>query len=178
MKVFSAVFLTLISLQSVAKTVEDVRVDGLIQMPSARAFDLIGFDDNESYDSNKVYDAINSLFNTGFFSDVDVYDDNGILVFDVVERASIGDLTISGNELVNTEDLERGLKLSGLEIGEIYKPETLNQITQELQRQYFALGRYSAKVNITVDDMPRNREIDLQYKAVPLCLYGVWPEKK
>jgi outer membrane protein insertion porin family len=156
-KVVSAVFLALISVQSFAKTVEDVRIDGLVQMPSSRAFDVIGFDKNESYNSDKVYQAINSLFNTGYFSDIDVYEENNILVFEVAERPSIGNLTIEGNELIKTEDLERGLKLSGLEIGEIYKPETLNQIVQELQRQYYALGRYSAKVDIVVKDMPRNR---------------------
>ncbi len=157
MKVVSAVFLALISVQSVAKTVEDVRIDGLVQMPSARAFDVIGFDEEKSYDSDKVYQAISSLFNTGFFSDVNVYEEDNVLVFDVVERPSIGNLTIEGNELINTEDLERGLTLSGLEIGEIYKPETLNQIAQELQRQYYALGRYSAKVDIVTEEMPRNR---------------------
>lgn len=156
-KVVSAVFLALISVQSFAKNVEDVRIDGLVQMPSSRAFDVIGFDKNESYDSNKVYQAINSLFNTGYFSDIDVYEESNVLVFDVEERPSIGNLTIEGNELIKTEDLERGLKLSGLEVGEIYKPETLNQIVQELQRQYYALGRYSAKVDIVVEDMPRNR---------------------
>lgn len=157
MKVVSAVFLALISVQSVAKAVEDVRIDGLVQMPSARAFDVIGFDEEKSYDSDKVYQAISSLFNTGYFSDINVYEENDILVFDVVERPSIGNLTIEGNDLINTEDLERGLKLSGLEIGEIYKPETLNQIAQELQRQYYALGRYSAKVDISIEEMPRNR---------------------
>jgi len=156
-KVVSAVLLALISVQSFAKTVEDVRIDGLVQMPSARAFDVIGFSETESYDSAKVYQAITALFNTGYFSDIDVYEDSNVLVFDVEERPSIGNLTIEGNELVKTEDLERGLKLSGLEIGEIYKPETLNQIVQELQRQYYALGRYSAKVDIKVDEMPRNR---------------------
>ncbi len=156
-KIVPAVFLVLISMQSVAKTVEDVRVDGLVQMPSARAFDVIGFDEGKSYDSDKVYQAINSLFNTGYFSDIEVYEENSILVFDVVERPSIGNLLIEGNDLINTEDLERGLKLSGLEVGEIYKPETLNQIAQELQRQYYALGRYSAKIDIVVEDMPRNR---------------------
>ncbi|RNF73009.1 outer membrane protein assembly factor BamA [Marinomonas rhizomae] len=156
-KVVSAVFLALISVQSFAKNVEDVRIDGLVQMPSSRAFDVIGFDKNESYDSGKVYQAINSLFNTGYFSDIDVYEENDVLVFDVAERPSIGNLTIEGNELIKTEDLQRGLKLSGLEIGEIYQPETLNQIVQELQRQYYALGRYSAKVDIEVEDMPRNR---------------------
>ncbi|AEF55653.1 outer membrane protein assembly complex, YaeT protein [Marinomonas posidonica IVIA-Po-181] len=157
MRVVLAVLLTLISVQSIAKAVEDVRIDGLVQMPSARAFDLIGFNENQSYDSGKVYQAISALFDTGFFSDIDVYEENKVLIFKLVERPSIGNLTIEGNELVKTEDLERGLKLSGLEIGEIYKPETLNQIAQELQRQYYALGRYSAKVDISVEDMPRNR---------------------
>ncbi|MCB5161653.1 outer membrane protein assembly factor BamA [Marinomonas algarum] len=157
MKVVSAVLLALISAQSVAKTVEDVRIDGLVQMPSARAFDVIGFSESESYDSGKVYQAITSLFSTGYFSDINVYEENNVLIFDVEERPSIGNLTIEGNDLIQTEDLERGLKLSGLEIGEIYKPETLNQIVQELQRQYYALGRYSAKVSIAVEEMPRNR---------------------
>lgn len=156
-KVVSAVLLALISVQSFADSIEDVRVDGLVQMPSARAFDVIGFDKGEPYDSDKVYQAITSLFNTGYFSDIDVYEENNVLVFDVDERPSIGNLIIEGNELIDTEDLERGLKLSGLEIGEIYKPETLNQIAQELQRQYYALGRYSAKVDITIEEMPRNR---------------------
>ena len=157
MKFVSAVFLALISVQSFAKTVEDVRIDGLIQMSSVRAFDMIGFDESKSYDAGKVYQAINSLFSTGYFSDIDVYEENNILVFDVIERPSIGSLLIEGNELIDTEDLERGLKLSGLDVGEIYKPETLNQIVQELQRQYYALGRYSAKIDIVVEDMPRNR---------------------
>ncbi|WP_325101200.1 outer membrane protein assembly factor BamA [Marinomonas transparens] len=157
MKVVSAVLLALISVQSVAKNIEDVRIDGLVQMPSDRAFDVIGFDQNEAYDSGKVYQAINSLFNTGYFSDIDVYEENDVLIFDVAERPSIGNLTIEGNNLIKTEDLQRGLTLSGLEIGEIYEPETLNQIVQELQRQYYALGRYSAKVDILVDEMPRNR---------------------
>ncbi|MEL0625149.1 POTRA domain-containing protein, partial [Marinomonas arenicola] len=41
--------------------------------------------------------------------------------------------------------------------GEIYKPETLNKIQQELQRQYYALGRYAATVDVSIKDMPRNR---------------------
>ncbi|MEL0636008.1 outer membrane protein assembly factor BamA [Marinomonas sp. TI.3.20] len=157
MKVVSAVLLALISMQSVAKNIEDVRIDGLVQMPSSRAFDIIGFEQGQSYNSDKVYQAINSLFGTGYFSNIDVYEDKDVLTFKVDERPSIGDLTIEGNDLIKTEDLKRGLKLSGLEVGEIYKPETLNKIQQELQRQYYALGRYGAKVDVTTKKMPRNR---------------------
>lgn len=157
MKFVSAVLLALLSVQCFAKEVADVRIDGLQKMPTARAFDVIGFKEGQSYDSDKVYQSINDLFGTGYFSNIDVYDDDNVLVFKVTERPSIGDLTIDGNDLIATDDLKRGLKLAGLETGEIYKPETVNQIEQELQRQYYALGRYSAKVNISVEDMPRNR---------------------
>lgn len=134
-----------------------MKIDGLLQVPAARAFELIGFDKGQSYDSNQVYQSIKSLFASGFFSDIQVYEENNVLTFQVVERSSIGSLTIEGNELIPTEDLERGLKLSGLEVGDFYKPETLNQIQQELQRQYYALGRYSAKVEATINPLPRNR---------------------
>ncbi|MGO3344647.1 MAG: outer membrane protein assembly factor BamA [Marinomonas sp.] len=157
MKIVSAILLALISMQSFAKNIEDVRVDGLVQMSSSRAFDLIGFEQGQSYDSDKVYHAITALFGTGYFNNVDAYEDNDVLIFKVDERPSIGDLTIDGNSLIKTEDLTRGLKLSGLEVGEIYKPETLNKIQQELQRQYYALGRYGAKVAVTTNDMSRNR---------------------
>ncbi len=157
MKVFVAAVLACCSVQSFAKTVADVRVDGLLQMSATRAFDTIGFKQGEGYDSSKVYDAVNSLFATGYFSDIEVFEDNGVVIFKVVERPSIGQLTIEGNDMISKEDLQRGLTLSGLEVGEIYKPETLNQIEQELQRQYYALGRYSAKVSIEVEELPRNR---------------------
>ncbi|GAB3488588.1 outer membrane protein assembly factor BamA [Marinomonas epiphytica] len=157
MKFVSALLVALVSAQCLAENVKDVRIDGLVQMPSERAFDIIGFQQGQEYDSGNVYQAINGLFETGYFSNVDVYEDNDLLIFDVTERPSIGLLTIEGNDLISTEDLERGLKLSGLEQGEIYQPQTLNQIEQELQRQYFALGRYSAKVNLQLEEMPRNR---------------------
>lgn len=157
MKFVIALLSCFLSAHILAKNISDVRVDGLLQMPSSRAFELIGFEQGQSYDSEQVYSAVQSLFASGYFSDIKVYEENDVLIFKFVERPSIGELTIEGNDLVPTEDLNRGLKLSGLEEGEIYKPETLNQIEQELQRQYYALGRYSAKVDIDVSDMPRNR---------------------
>lgn len=157
MKFTLVLFALFFSVNSFAKTLSDVKIQGLLQMQPARAFELIGFKAGESYDSNQVYDSITRLFATGSFSDIQVYEEGDVLTFSVVERPSIGLLTIEGNELIATEDLERGLKLSGLEIGDFYKPETLNKIQQELQRQYYSLGRYSAKVELDINTLPRNR---------------------
>ncbi|TPE52823.1 outer membrane protein assembly factor BamA [Maribrevibacterium harenarium] len=157
MKVIVAAVLAMSSVVALAKEVSDVRVNGLMQMTPVRAFEIIGFERGQGYDSNRVYDAVKQLFASGYFSDIDVYEDNNELIFDVVERPIIGELNIEGNDLIATDDLERGLDVAGLQSGEVFKPDTLNQIEQELQRQYYALGRYSAKVDIDVEEMPRNR---------------------
>jgi outer membrane protein insertion porin family len=156
-KFFIALFLSVLSAHSLSKNIEDVRVDGLVKMLPAKAFEVIGFQQGQAYDSDQVHQAIKQLFDTGYFSNIDVLEDDGLLVFNVVERPSIGDLVIEGNDLIPLEDLKRGLKSSGLEVGEIYKPDSLNQIEQELQRQYYALGRYSAKVDLQISPMSRNR---------------------
>jgi len=156
-KLVVTLFVFFFSVNGFAKTLSDVRIDGLLQVPPARAFELIGVDSGQPYDTDQIYQSIKSLFSTGFFSDIQVYEDNNVLIFKIVERPSVGVLNIEGNELIPKEDLERGLKLSGLEVGDFYKPETINNIQQELQRQYYALGRYSAKVDIEVEPLPRNR---------------------
>ena len=157
MKVIVAAVLAMSSVVALAKEVSDVRINGLMQMTPVRAFEIIDFERGQGYDSNRVYDAVKQLFASGYFSDIDVYEDKNELIFDVVERPIIGELNIEGNDLIATDDLERGLNVAGLQSGEVFKPDTLNQIEQELQRQYYALGRYSAKVDINVEEMPRNR---------------------
>ncbi|TDO96393.1 outer membrane protein assembly factor BamA [Marinomonas balearica] len=157
MRIVFAVVMALFVNHSFAKSIADVRIDGLLLMQPSKAFNIIGFKQGQQYDSDNVYSAINALFASGYFSDIQVYEENDVLIFDVVERPAIGDLTIEGNDLIATEDLEKGLKFSGLVVGETYKPDTINQIEQELQRQYFSQGRYSADVDIDVTPLPRNR---------------------
>ena len=157
MKFVFTLCLMLLSLPAISKSVSQVQIEGLLQVPNARALEMIGYEDGTEYDLDAVHDSIRGLFASGFFNDIQVYEDQGILTFEVQERPSIGLLTIEGNDLIATEDLEKGLTRSSLEVGEFYKPDTLNQIEQELQRQYFALGRYNADVEVVTEDMPRNR---------------------
>ncbi|OUR72942.1 outer membrane protein assembly factor BamA [Marinomonas sp. 42_23_T18] len=147
----------LLSLPAISKDISQVKIDGLLQVPSARALEMVGYEEGTPYDLESVHSSIQTLFASGFFRDIQVFDDDGVLTFQVQERPSIGLLTIEGNDLIATEDLEKGLTRSSLEVGEFYKPDTLNQIEQELQRQYYALGRYNADVEVITEEMPRNR---------------------
>lgn len=157
MKFVFTLCLMCLSLPAISKSVSQVQINGLLQVPDARAFEMIGYEEGTEYQYESVHGAIQTLFTSGFFRDIQVYEDQGVMTFELSERPSIGLLVIEGNDLIPTEDLEKGLTRSSLEVGEFYKPDTLNQIQQELQRQYYALGRYNADVEVITEEMPRNR---------------------
>merc|ERR1711916_368211 len=66
-----------------------------------------------------------------------------------------------GNKAIKTDDLLRGLTENGLSEGQILKRATLEGLTQELERQYVAQGRYSASVDANVTVLPRN-QVDIK----------------
>ena len=49
------------------------------------------------------------------------------------------------------------LREAGLATGRVFVPSALDQLRQELQRQYYANGKYGMKVDAEVTDLPRNR---------------------
>jgi outer membrane protein insertion porin family len=59
-----------------------------------------------------------------------------ILVIKVVERPSIAKLTLRGNKDIKTDDLKKGLKQIGLSEGETFDRLALDNVQQELIRQY------------------------------------------
>lgn len=69
----------------------------------------------------------------------------------------MAEISISGNKIIKTEDLNDALKKAGLSEGQIYKPSTLEAMSSELERQYVGQGRYGAKVKTEVRNLPRNR---------------------
>ena len=83
--------------------------------------------------------------------------DGTVLVVNVVERPSIASIEISGNEEIETEALEQGLRQVELVEGRIFNRANLEVVEREIQSAYLALGRYSTTVDAEVEDLERNR---------------------
>jgi outer membrane protein insertion porin family len=75
----------------------------------------------------------------------------------VVERPSIAKLTLRGNKDIKTEDLTKGLKEIGLSEGETFDRLALDNVQQELIRQYYNRGKYNVSVIPHVTRLDRNR---------------------
>lgn len=139
----------------------DIRVEGLQRVSAGTVFSAVSLNVGDTADELRIRQLIRELFKTGFFLDVNVGRDGNVLVISVTERPSISEINIEGNKAIETEALLEGLEASGLAGGQIFKQATLEHIRQDLERQYVSQGRYGAKIEATVEELPRNR-IELQ----------------
>ncbi|NHO87854.1 outer membrane protein assembly factor BamA [Pseudoteredinibacter isoporae] len=137
--------------------VNDIRLEGLQRVSAGTVFASLPVQIGEELDGLAIQNATRELFKTGYFEDIQMGRDGNVLVVTVIERPAISEIAIEGNKAIKTEDLMKGLNDNGLAEGQIFKRATLEGLTQELRRQYVAQGRYSADVEATVVDLPRNQ---------------------
>ncbi len=144
-------------------TIEDIRVEGLQRIEAGTVFNYLPLNVGENLDESRAAEAVRALFKTGFFADVSLQREGGILVVQVEERPSIAKVTLTGNKDIRSEELEDGLKRIGLAEGQVFNRSLLEQVERELERQYFARGKYGMSIASEVKPLERNRvEVDLR----------------
>jgi len=137
--------------------ISDIRVEGLQRISEGTVFNYLPIDTNELLTASGARQAIRSLFRTGFFSSIDLEREGSILIINVQERPAIAAISLSGNKAIKDEDMYPVLADIGLAQGEVFQPQSLDRIKQELVRQYFSQGRYAVSVDSRVVELDRNR---------------------
>ncbi|MCH8079185.1 MAG: outer membrane protein assembly factor BamA [Proteobacteria bacterium] len=137
--------------------IEDIRVEGLQRITPGTVFNYLPMKVGDTYDDQLSAEAVRALFKTGFFKDVRLERDGGILVIILEERPSIGSITLSGNEDIRSEDLIDSLRQIGFAEGRAFDRSQLEKLEQELRRQYNSLGKYAVKLESTVTELDNNR---------------------
>jgi len=145
--------------------VSDIRIDGLSRISAGTVYNYLSINKGDRLTNDEAQRAIRALYQTKFFSDVEMDRDGDILVIKVIERPSIAKLTIRGNHDIKTDDLKKGLKEIGLTEGETFDRLALDNVQQELIRQYYNRGKYNVSVIPHVTQLDRNRvSIDLEIR--------------
>ena len=137
--------------------VEDIRIDGLQRVSSGTVFAAMPLSVGDLVDAETIRRTTRTLFRTGFFDNISISKDGGVLIIDVVERPAIAEITIEGNTAIPSEDLIKSLGDNGLAEGQIFRQAVLEGISRELERQYVGQGRYGANIVTEVEELPRNR---------------------
>ncbi len=167
-RITSAVILALLSASSLAVepfTIRDIRVEGLQRTEAGSVFSYLPVKVGDTFTDDVAAAAIKALYATGFFKDVKLEAQDGVLIVAVEERPSIAKLTLSGIKEFSEEDLKAGLKQTGLTEGRVFDKSMLDRAEQEMKRQYYNRGLYSVQVVTTVTPLERNR-VALQFDVV------------
>ncbi len=137
--------------------VKDIRVEGLQRTEAGTVFSYLPVKVGDALDADKADKAIKALYATGFFKDVRLEDQNGVLIVVVQERPAIARIDISGSKEFTETQIKDGLKQSGIVEGRIFDKAMLDRAAQEIRRLYYSHGRYAVVVTTNVAPLPRNR---------------------
>jgi outer membrane protein insertion porin family len=137
--------------------VKDIRVEGIQRTEPGTVFSYLPVKVGDTLTEDKASAAIQALYATGFFKDVQLDNQNGVLVVQVEERPAIAQLDFSGMKEFSKDDIKSSLKQLGLSEGRILDKSLLDKAEQELKRQYYNRGYYAVQVKTVLSPMERNR---------------------
>ncbi|MDB5863841.1 MAG: surface antigen [Betaproteobacteria bacterium] len=137
--------------------IKDIRVEGIQRTEAGTVFSYLPVKVGDTMTDEKASQTIRALFATGFFRDVSIEAEDGVLVVLVQERPSVAQIEFTGLKEFDKETVLKAMNQIGLAEGRIFDKGLLDRAEQELKRQYLSRGRYAASVSTTATPLERNR---------------------
>jgi len=108
----------------------------------------------------KVREDLRSIFDLGYFTDVQVdiksTPQGKEVIFIVVEKPSLKDIVIKGNEKVKLDDIKEKMTLRTRSILNLDKAK---EDSEQIRKLYFSKGYYGVKVEYKVDYLETNEAV-------------------
>jgi outer membrane protein insertion porin family len=137
--------------------VRDIKITGLKRVSTGTVLNYLPVQIGEELDSNSTSQIIRTLYETGFFQSVSLERQGNTLIVNVVERATIGSINITGNKELPSDKLKELLKEMGLVKGRVFQRSSLERLEKELKQAYTARGKYNARIEANVTTLTENR---------------------
>lgn len=137
--------------------VRDIKVTGLQRVSVGTVLNYLPVQVGEEIGPNATPQIIRALYETGFFQSVVLERQGSTLIVQVVERATIGSVTVVGNKEIPKDKMKDILKELGLVKGRVYQRASLERLEKELKQVYNARGKYNARIDSTVTELTENR---------------------
>lgn len=137
--------------------VKSIRVVGLQRVRVGTVYNYIPIQVGEELEPSETATVIRSLYDTGFFQSVRLEREGQTLVVYVVERATIGSVSVVGNTEIPADKMKEILKQMGLVKGRVFQGAALEHLEKELKQVYTARGKYNARIESNVTTLTENR---------------------
>ncbi len=154
---FAALFFAQAALAFDPFVIRDIRIEGAQRTEPGTVFGYLPVKVGELLTEDKAAAAVRALYATGFFKDVKLEVEAGVLVVYLEERPAIASVSVTGTKEFDEETIKRAMRDQGLAESRIFDRSVLERAEQELKRQYLSRGKYAVTVTSTVTPLERNR---------------------
>ncbi|WP_058503519.1 outer membrane protein assembly factor BamA [Legionella nautarum] len=137
--------------------VRDIKITGLQRVSTGTVLNYLPVQVGEEVGPASTAQIIRALYDTGFFQSVELERQGNTLIVNVVERATIGSVTVAGNKEIPSEKMKELLKQLGLVKGRVFQRSSLERLEKELKQAYNARGKYNARIETSVKNLTENR---------------------
>ena len=139
--------------------VEEIVIDGNRRVAASTILSYLPVRVGDRVTQSALSIALQRLFETQLFKDIDVFLDGGVLNVTVLENPIINRVNIEGNDVLEDERL---LDVLDIEPRRVYTRELALEGSKRLLEVYQASGRYAAVVEPQIIELSDNR-VDLAF---------------
>ena len=146
-----------------------IAVEGVARVDAETVRSYLLVREGDAFDAVRIDRSLKSLFATGLFADVQLYQDADTLVVRVVENPVINRIAFEGNQRIKDEDLSVEVTLKPRVI---YTRTKVQSDVNRIQTLYQRSGRFAVTVEPKIIQLPQNR-VDLVFEVDEGTLTGV-----
>lgn len=143
-----------------AASISSITVKGNKRIENATVLSYIPIKTGQDFSQEDIDRALKDLYNTGYFTDVQIHQQGSELVIDVIENAIINKIAFEGNDKFKDDKLKEEVQLHSREV--LSRPKVV-AAQQRILDIYRRMGRYNATVEPKVIKLPDNR-VDLVFE--------------
>lgn len=137
-----------------AENIRAIKVEGSQRIEPATVLSYINVQPGDPFDAELLNNALKSLYGTGMFADVSLYQESSDLVIVVVENPIINEIRFEGNDKIKDENLLSEVQLRPRTVLTRTKVQT---DVERLQELYRLSGRFSAVIDPKIIMLDQNR---------------------
>jgi outer membrane protein insertion porin family len=145
-----------------AEPIKDIRIEGNQRIELSAVQSYLGLQIGQNAEQYDLDAGLKKLYETGFFADVGVSQENGVVTVHVVENPSISQVIFEGNQQIDKEDLEKEITLKSRSV---YTRTKVQSDLKRLLDVYRRNGRYSAEIIPQIVQLEQNR-VNLIYNII------------
>ncbi|WP_373029148.1 outer membrane protein assembly factor BamA [Sulfurovum sp.] len=130
-----------------AQKVTQIKFEGLAHLSPTTAKEIAGIRVGEEINAGKINDSIKNFFSQGYFKDVWVDQQGGVLIYHFEEKLAIANVDIKGYG--SGDDGTKLLEGIGLKKGDLYDERRVKRAKRTLISKLESQGYYDTVVDIT-----------------------------